>query len=76
MTASSGTLPRAGDVVRIDQRAVPELPGGAWLQILNVERARSVVGWAYLTVLVAGEYRPCRVLIPIASVTVYPGGRP
>lgn len=71
--ATSGTLPRAGDVVRIDQRAVPEIPPGAWLSILNVELARTVIGWAYLTVLVAGEYRPCRILVPVASVTIYPG---
>jgi hypothetical protein len=73
--ASSGTLPRAGDVVRIDRRAVPELPVGAWLWILRVERARTIVGWAYLTVLVAGVCGPCRVLVPVSSVTVYPGRR-
>jgi hypothetical protein len=73
--ASSGVLPHPGDVVRIDQRAVPELPAGAWLWILNVELARTVVGWAYLTVLVAGVRGSCRVLVPVSSVTVYPGGQ-
>ncbi len=73
--ASSGTLPRVGDVVRIDRRAVPALPVGAWLWVLNVERARTIVGWAYLTVLVAGVRGSCRVLVPVSAVTVYPGGR-
>jgi hypothetical protein len=77
MMAASGTLPHAGDWVRIDQRAVPELPPGADLRVVDTAPS-TIPGWAYLTVLVDAEHppQPHRVLVPVASVTIYPGGRP
>ncbi len=77
MMAASGLLPQLGDVVRIDHRAVPELPAGADLLVKVVEPARSITGWTYLTVQIIanGTDAPWRrVLVPVASVTIYPDG--
>jgi hypothetical protein len=76
MMASSGTVPAIGDVVRIDHRAVPDLPDGADLLVKAVESARSIEGWVYLTVQVIGSADTSwkRRLTPVDRITIYPNG--
>ena len=79
VNASCGTLPAAGDTIRIDPRATPDLPPRAWLEVVGT-RSCTIHAWAYVDVFVlddTGERgRESSVLVPVASITLYPDGKP
>jgi hypothetical protein len=74
-----GTLPATGDIIRIDPRAEPGLPAGAWLRVIGT-RPCTIPAWTYVDLHVLDETgepaRETSALVPIASITLYPDGMP
>lgn len=74
-----GTLPTTDDIIRIDPKAEPAVPRGAWLKVIKT-RPCTIPAWTYVDLHVLDENgeptRQTSALVPIASITLYPDGMP